>query len=65
MAGGTLPFVRNVASLACLVVIKPGWVGSVVLMAAFGLLSTHVTTDIIYFLKVQTEPFPASFTSVN
>ena len=52
MAGGSLPFVRIVASLEWLVVIKPCWVGSV-LMAALGLLSIHVTTDIICFLKSE------------
>lgn len=65
VAGGTLSFVGITASLECLVVIKTCPVGCVVSMAALGLLSVHVTTDIISFLKVQTEPFPASFTSTN
>lgn len=65
VAGDTLSFVGIMVSLECLVVIKPCLVGCVVSMAALGLLSVHVTTDIISFLKVQTEPFPASFTSAN
>lgn len=48
-------------SLDSLVDIKPSPVESVVLTDTFGLLSIHVTTDIIYLMKVETEPYPSSF----
>lgn len=60
-----LSSVTFMISLDFLVVIKPCRAERAALMATFGLLSIHGTIDIIYFLTVQIESYPASFASAD